>query len=901
MASSTPETLGAGPPLASQDLLRVGAVVLEAAALDRREREAFLRQVTLSQPALLAEVRRRLELAAALPESFLAVPAAELLSVADQVAAEGELSSAGPRYEPEECVGKGGMARVHKAFDRQLQRRVALKFLDRIEPDARRRFLREAQAQARVRHDNVLEVYETGELDGRPFIAMRWVDGPTLLAIRGETSLEQKVRLIAQVAEGLHEAHREGLIHRDVKPSNILVERTPDGDWKPWIADFGIASWSGGMSGERLAGTPAYLAPELLRGSATQADRRADVYGLGVTLYEFLTGERPFRSIELAELLRQVSEEAPRSPREILPGLPADLAAIVLKCLEKDPEARYPSARALAEDLRRFLNGEAVEAHTSTRTYRLARFAVRHRRLLTVASVAAVLLMAALAVAAVLGVVAQTANRRAELRRGQAEDLIGFMLTDLRSKLDPLGKLEILDEVGKRAMGYFAAVPEGELSDEELARRSQALYQIGDVRIKQGDLTGALKPLQESLALAQALADRDPTADHLFGLGQSRFWVGYVHWEQGNLAAARPHFEAYRDLSERLVRMEPGSLDYQLELSYAYSNLGSLQRQTGDLEGALESFRKTIALNEKLVQNDPANQDWQFELSSTHDLIGHTLMELGRLDRALPHFEEGLALRQSLVERAPESFRFREYLGTSHDSLAVWSEMRGRLDKALTHAQASREVLLGLAAHDPENQSWRWKLELSRMKEGHLLELLGQTRPGMTLLDSVLQAAGRRLEQESTDQKWRALGAWTRVHLGTALAEAGRSPEARLSALAAVEDLQTLLALEPKDRDTVCWLAKALILLGRIENARGEPRKAAAAWEQARRLLQPVVQRSQDVEILAPWASVLLLLDRRDQARPVIAALAASGCRPPDLVSVFRSAGIEVTGALPRI
>src|SRR5262249_21931149 len=171
-------------------------------------------------------------------------------------------------------------------------------------PGARRRFLDEAQAQARVRHDNVLEVYETGEIEGTPFIAMRWVDGPTLLAIRGETSLEQKVRLIAQVAEGLHAAHREGLVHRDVKPSNVLVEKTPDGAWKLWIADFGIAQWSeAGASGE-LAGTPAYLAPELLKGHAVQADRRADVYGLGVTLYELLTGEAPFRAPELAGPLR---------------------------------------------------------------------------------------------------------------------------------------------------------------------------------------------------------------------------------------------------------------------------------------------------------------------------------------------------------------------------------------------------------------------------------------------------------------------------------------------------------------------------------------------------------------------------------------------------------------------
>lgn len=890
MASSAPE--------ASRDVLRIGEVVLAAAALDPQEREAFLRQVTLTQPGLLAEVRRRLELAAALPESFLAVPAAELLVATEQALTSSDdgagLVRGAERYELEECVGEGGMARVHKAFDRQLQRRVALKFLDRIESDARRRFLREAQAQARIRHDNVLEVYETGELDGQPFIAMRWVDGPTLLAIRDETSLEQKVRLIAQVAEGLHEAHREGLIHRDVKPSNILVEQTPDGDWKPWIADFGIALWQEDGGGEHLAGTPAYLAPELLRGGQEQADRRADVYGLGVTLYEFLTGERPFRSPELVELLRQVREEAPRSPRELLPSLPADLEAIVLKCLEKDPEARYSSTRALAEDLRRFLNGDAVEAHTATLAYRLTRFAVRHRRLLTVAGVAAVLLVAALAVAAVLGVQARVANRRAELRRGQAEDLIGFMLTDLREKLDPLGKLEILDDVGKRAMGYFAAVPEAELSDAELARRSQALYQIGDVRIKQGKLAQALGPLQQSLALAQALADRDPTPDHLFGLGQSQFWVGYVQWEQGDLVAARPHFEAYRDLSERLVRMAPQNLDFRLELAYAHSNLGSLLRQTGDLAGAAESFERTLAINQELVRRAPANQDWRFELGATHDLLGHTLIELGRLDEALAHFEARLELQRALVQASPGNFRFLDFLGTAHDSLSVLHEARGQLTEALRHSLRSQEICARLVAHDPANQFWRWELALSRSKEGHFRLLQGETRQVFSILEPLAVSVVRQVREEPADRRWRLLAAWVDLDLGTALAGEGRTSEARTSALRAVDWLGTLQKREPEDRDLIQGLAGALVLLGRIESRRGDAVAASAAWDRARHLLEPAVHQSGSMTLLSPWASVLLLQQQKDEALPVLAKLQACGYLPVDLMNLLRDEGFEL-------
>jgi tetratricopeptide (TPR) repeat protein len=759
-----------------------------------------------------------------------------------------------------------------------------------------------------VRHDNVLEVYETGEIDGQPFIAMRWVDGPTLLALRGETSLEQQLRLIAQAAEGLHAAHREGLIHRDVKPSNLLVERTPDGDWKPWIADFGIAVWSAGGPAE-LAGTPAYLAPELLGdgagAGAITADRRSDVYGLGVTLYELLTGALPFRASDLPSLLRQIREQAPPPPRQLVPTLPAELEAIVLKCLEKNPEARYPSARALAEDLRRYLDGDVVEAHAATLAYRLTKLVLRHRRLLTVAGTAALLLVAALAVAAWLGVEARAANRRAELRRGQAEDLIGFMLTDLRDKLDKLGKLDLLDDVGQRAMGYFASVPRRELSDAELASRSQALYQIGDVRIRQGKLPQALAPLQESLSLAQALADRDPQGrdpkyrERLFGLGQSHFWVGYVHWEQGDLAAAKPQFEAYRALSERLVRIDPQRPEYRMELAYADSNLGSVERQAGDLPEALASFQRSLALKQGLVASDPANQDWRFELAASHDLTGQALMDMGHLGDARPHFDAGLALRQALVAQSPARFKFRDFLGTSHDSLAIWWEDRGGLDEALAHDRAAQQIFTALTAHDPANRLWRWKLELSRMKEGHLLALRGETAKGLALLAALAGSAARHVAQEPTDKRWSQLLAWTRVDLGTALLAVGRADEARRNAVQATDGLRALLAKEPRDRDATRWLAKALLLLGRTESRRGAPAAAAAAWRQARSLLEPAARRATDVEILDPWASLLLLLDRREEARAVLAALQAGGYRQPELMSLGRAAGVESTATSP--
>lgn len=880
--------------------------MLAAAALDTHEREGFLDHLTAVEPVVLAEARRRLVLVRELPPTFLDIPAPELLRArGDELAAEDPLPvpTGVDRYTLLQEIGEGGMARVYKAFDRQLERPVAIKFLERLEPEDRQRFLHEAQAQARVRHDNVLEVYETGVLAGKPFIAMRWVDGPTIAGIRAETSLEQKVRLIAQVAEGLHAAHREGLIHRDVKPSNVLVEKSPDGEWKPWIADFGIAlEWKSDGSTQKvgLAGTPAYLAPEMLSGDQAQVDRRADVYGLGMTLYELVTGDVPFASPQLLELLRQVREDAPPPPRAAQPNLPAELEAIILKCLEKQPEKRYPSARALAEDLERFLDGEVVEAHTATIAYRLTKFALRYRLLLVVSGVGLALLSGALVVAAILGIEARLANRRAEMRRTQAEELIGFMLTDLRDRLEPLGKLEILDGVGASALKYFAAVPEAELTSEELARRSQALYQIGDVRIRQGDLAAALPPLEESLALARALAEREPqSAERLFGLGQSHYWVGRVSWQKGDLAGARPHFDAYLEISQRLVAMDATRLDYQLELAYATSNLGSVLEAEGKLEEAVAAYRRTLEINQKLVAADPSRREWKAELADTHNLIGAVEKRLGHLDFALTHFRSDLNLKQELAAEEPGNARWEGSLATSHDYVGELTRQTGGLADGTAHFLAAREILTRLVSHDPKNAEWRYKLALIHLKLGAAYQnqgdLAGATAEWRTLADLVTELVHR----EPSNFEWRRLKGIERIVRATLVAEQTGPRAGRDAAEQGIELLELVRKDRPEDATTLRWLARGYRTLALAHAADGENTEKTRALATALEELRPAVAASRDVSLLAAWAQLLVDLGKTDEARPVLAGLQVAGFRDPSFWSEINAASSPANPVSP--
>jgi len=283
------------------------------------------------------------------------------------------------RYQIVSLLGEGGMGRIYKAYDEVLQRLVALKFVIADDPDHEQRLMREAQAQARLEHDHICKIFDLGKAEGRTYIAMQYVDGNPLDQESERLGLEQKVRLIRQVAEGVHAAHEMGLIHRDVKPSNLMVERTAEGDLRPCILDFGLVKDLTRPDKTRtglIHGTPHYMSPEQATGE--ELDRRTDVYSLGATLYKLLTDKLPHEG-SIVEVLMKLMEEDPPAPRQIKPSIPRDLENIVLKSMEKKREGRYQSARELAHDLDRYLRGEPVLARPIGPAHRLLRKVQRHK------------------------------------------------------------------------------------------------------------------------------------------------------------------------------------------------------------------------------------------------------------------------------------------------------------------------------------------------------------------------------------------------------------------------------------------------------------------------------------------------------------------------------------------
>lgn len=353
-----------------------------------------------------------------------------------------------------------------------------------------------------------------------------------------------------------------------------------------------------------------------------------------------------------------------------------------------------------------------------------------------------------------LAVVAVNAREEAERRRLQAEDLIGFMLGDLRTRLEPIGRLDVLDAVGDKAVDYFAALDDSELDGPTQLAHAQALRQIGEVRVSQGNLEAALEAFTASNASAQRVVEQNVSESSLYELSQSHFWVGYSYYAQNELDAARQWFADYLVVAEQLVDRIPGKIEYEVEVGYARSNLGALAVERADFAEAERHFRASAAISRKHLAADADNVQLQRDLAETLSWLARTAAHTQGPAVVVERYSEERALRRKIAQTEDYDDRFA--LANTSGLLSEQMVLARQLDAAQIAFTESQDIATVLVAHDDSNAVWR-KLHASTLVHSDVLDAvsgrgvrLSGAQAGVTEYRTLMQLDAANSRQQLT-------------------------------------------------------------------------------------------------------------------------------------------------------
>ncbi|GAB5440814.1 MAG: hypothetical protein Fues2KO_11630 [Fuerstiella sp.] len=520
-----------------------------------------------------------------------------------------------PGYRLLKPLGQGGMGQVYLAEHAELNRKVAIKLLAAgasVKPQALNRFQAEARAVATIDHPGICEIFEAGQAGGLPFLAIEYIDGPTLAEVVREQlpNPDQAARYVLAIAQAMEASHAAGILHRDLKPANIMLDR--HGVVK--VMDFGLAKRLGDdqqqtKTGEIL-GTPAYMAPEQASGVVRQLGPTCDIYAMGTILYELLTGRPPFMTPDAMQTVLMVLTNDPTPPRQLQPKIPLDLQTICLKCLEKKPKKRYLSAAELAADLQRFLDRRPILARRTSAPEKLLKWAGRNP------ATAALVAVAGLAVAAAAGGTAfHVTTLQTELQRSGRllNGMTEFGEWLVREHVPRIARLrggsQQQAELVDRTVQYLHQIQQDAAADDDLVRYvAQAYLQIADVQAHPAFATAerlqqAIESAENAVDLYATMPEAEQSAETQTHHAAALLRLSELH---AALGLTDPALALAEQAIDRLPIQPPATKDVETHLVRFKAQFQRLQLTASELKPAIAWKRFTDLHDEvsKLTDGD---------------------------------------------------------------------------------------------------------------------------------------------------------------------------------------------------------------------------------------------------------------------------------------------------------